>query len=209
MNPIDKLKCGGKVKKKKYEDGGAVSQIPEEISDLLTSILQDKKKTLLSTANARENPSEVLRKANALDTGSSLLSGAGKGAALGTAIAPGIGTAIGAGVGALASGIGRLIGSEDRKAEIAEATKSWSDSYSSKTAGAYRAAGYKEGGKIKGPGSGKSDSVNMYAEDGSFIVPTENSDKARSLGIEYLGWDADETASKSMVMLKSRRATEK
>ncbi len=198
MSAIDKLKCGGKVKGgKKYEEGGLVSEIPEEISELLTNILQQKKNTLLSTANVRENPADVLRKANALDSGSSILSGAGKGAALGTAIAPGIGTAIGAGVGALASGIGRLFGAEDRKEEILDATKSWSDNYSSKTAGALRSGGYKKGGEIKGPGTGKSDSVDMKAEDGSFIVPEENAEQARELGISYLGWEKESEAPKS------------
>lgn len=197
MSAIDKLKCGGKVhKSKKYKDGGLVPEIPEEIANMLTSILADKKANLLSTANSRENPSEVLKKANALDTGSALLSGAGKGASLGTMIAPGIGTAIGAGVGALASGIGRLVGAGDRKEELAKATKSWSDNYSSQTAGALRTGGYKKGGEIKGPGSGKSDSVNMKAEDGSFIVPEENAEYAKELGMTYLGWKNEESAPK-------------
>lgn len=55
---------------------------------------------------------------------------------------------------------------------------------------------FKSGGKIVGKGSAKSDSINMKAEDGSFIVPAENSALAKQLGIDYLGWSSDEKASK-------------
>lgn len=201
MSAVKKLKCGGKIKAKgKYLDGGQVSplsEVPEEIVKIITEMLDNKRNALVDNLSYRDNPASVLKKANALDTGSSVISGAGKGAALGTAIAPGIGTAIGAGVGALTSGIGRLFGSKDRKEDIARATSTWSDSYSSKTAGALCAYGYKKGGEIKGPGTGKSDSVSMTAEDGSFIVPAENAEYAKELGRSFLGWDDSETASKS------------
>lgn len=42
----------------------------------------------------------------------------------------------------------------------------------------YGAQGYKDGGPIKGPGTGKSDSVNAKIKPHSFIVPEENSETA-------------------------------
>ena len=57
-------------------------------------------------------------------------------------------------------------------------------------------AGYKEGGKIKGAGTAKSDSISKDVSDGSFIVPAENSGKAMRLGRQYLGWSGDEVAAR-------------
>jgi hypothetical protein len=51
-----------------------------------------------------------------------------------------------------------------------------------------------EGGKIEGKGGPKSDAIDMKAQDGSFIVPAENADKAIELGKDYLGWDGTEHA---------------
>lgn len=204
MKKIDELKCGGKVKKKvsKHAEGGkvdnkdALSAIPDAVATALAEMLEEKKNNLVSDIDPRENPAAVMQKANNLSTGSALLKGAGKGASIGTMIAPGIGTAIGAGIGALTSGIGRLVGAKDRREDLRDATESWSNNFSSKTAGALRTHGYKKGGEIEGPGTGKSDSIKMKADDGSFIVPAENAEYAKELGQTFLGWDQEEKSDK-------------
>lgn len=193
-----------KCKNKKMEDGGVVkkpgtdvsSAVTSLITDLLSTALDQKKAGLMSDIDSRDNPSDVLKKANSLDTGKSIVSGAGKGASIGTMIAPGIGTAIGAGLGALTSGLGRLIGSKDRKEAAVEATKDWSESWSKKTGSSLQQYGYKKGGEVKGKGTGTSDSIKIDAKDGSFIVPADNSEYAMELGREYLGWNDGEKASK-------------
>lgn len=43
------------------------------------------------------------------------------------------------------------------------------------------------GGQIAGPGTSKSDSIPARVEDGSFVVPAENADKALVLRAKYLG----------------------
>lgn len=47
--------------------------------------------------------------------------------------------------------------------------------------------GYVKGGKIIGPGTGKSDSIPAKVEDGGFIVPAENAHLAEQLRAEYFG----------------------
>ena len=56
---------------------------------------------------------------------------------------------------------------------------------------------YKEGGKITGPGTGKSDSIDAEATPGDFIVPVENSAEAMRIGQHYLGWGRNQRASLS------------
>lgn len=55
---------------------------------------------------------------------------------------------------------------------------------------------FASGGKINGKGGPKSDSINMKAKKGSFIVPAENAEEAMNLGKELLGWKDNENASK-------------
>lgn len=187
------MEDGGVVKKSGTDMTSAVTSL---ITDLLSTTLDQKKAALISDVDSRENPANVLKRANSLDSGKAVISGAGKGASIGTMIAPGIGTAIGAGLGALTSGIGRLVGANDRKEALDEASKDWSDSWSKKTGASIQQYGYKKGGKVKGEGTGTSDSIDMDAEDGSFIVPADNSEYAMELGREYLGWNDGERASK-------------
>lgn len=51
-----------------------------------------------------------------------------------------------------------------------------------------------EGGKIVGPGNGKSDSIVAEPEDGSFVVPVENAKIAEELREKYLGGDKKQIA---------------
>lgn len=186
------MEDGGVVKKSGTDMTSAVTSL---ITDLLSTALDQKKASLISGVDSREDPTNTLRKGNSLDTGKALLKGAGAGAAIGSTFGP-IGTAVGAAAGTLVSGIGRLLGSNDRKEALDEASKDWSDSWSKKTGASIQQYGYKKGGKVKGEGTGTSDSIDMDAEDGSFIVPADNSEYAMELGREYLGWNDGERASK-------------
>jgi hypothetical protein len=49
--------------------------------------------------------------------------------------------------------------------------------------------GMAEGGLVKGKGTGKSDSISAKLNEGDFIVPEENKEKALKIGREHLGWD--------------------
>lgn len=62
---------------------------------------------------------------------------------------------------------------------------------------AYQAkASMKSGGKVTGPGTEKSDSIDTSLDPGTFIVPAENSSIAMKLGQKYLGWDKQSKAQK-------------
>lgn len=73
--------------------------------------------------------------------------------------------------------------------------KEISNTYSD--AGSMITTGYKDGGKVKGEGTAKSDSITKNVEDGSFIVPAENSSTAMDLGKKYLGWKGTEIADRT------------
>jgi len=205
------------ISRPKYVDGGPVAEVMTEeeiaaskdkdklvsgfvdggigmVTDLGSGILDSRKNTLLNNQDSRYDPASTLKKANSLDTGSSILSGAGKGAAIGAAGGP-VGAAIGAGVGAIVSGIGSMFNKKAKDKEIEAATAKWSAGKTKEHADNITASGYKEGGKITGKGGPKSDNVNMKAENGSFIVPAENSDIGMEIGKTYLGWD-DQTHAK-------------
>ena len=51
-----------------------------------------------------------------------------------------------------------------------------------------------KGGKIKGKGTAKSDSVKTKMNPGDFVVPAENASKAMEWGRNYLNWGKDKTA---------------
>lgn len=126
---------------------------------------------------------------------SSGLEYAGYGAAIGTMITPGIGTAIGAGVGALA-GTGKGLyddkmenkkieqNQNQKKAALVKQNTETAWAMSGDRSGANR---LKDGGKVVGKGTAKSDSINASLPEGSFIVPAENAKKAEKLRALYLG----------------------
>ena len=178
-----------------------LSQIADLIQGANSEIVDAKKEKIQMNYDYREDPTEALEESNRLDTGKSLLGGAAKGAAAGAAmgsVIPGLGTAIGAGIGTLGgtlvSGIGRLLGKETRDLKIDEAKKQWSSHWTDRAASYANTSGYKEGGKIEGKGSSKSDSISMTAKDDSFIVPAENSKAGMEIGKTYLGWKENTTA---------------
>jgi GH24 family phage-related lysozyme (muramidase) len=53
-----------------------------------------------------------------------------------------------------------------------------------------------DGGKVKGPGTSKSDSIKTKLQEGSFVVPAENAEMAMAMGKELLGWGRDDTVDK-------------
>lgn len=150
----------------------------------------------IANYDPRDDPSALLGRSNAKDTGGALLKGAAKGAAAGVVGGP-IGVAIGAAAGLLVSGLGRLIGKKGRDEETERATSQWSQGRTGLASSFARSSGYKDGGEIKGKGTAKSDSIKMTAEDGSFIVPAENKEAGMDLGKTYLGWDDKTVADRS------------
>ena len=114
--------------------------------------------------------------------------GAGKGAALGSSLGP-EGALIGAGVGLLAGSVtGTLKANKDAKSirndfnvmqqqEILDeqAKKQAVVNLSLNKQLTDRALGYKNGGKIEGAGTGKSDSITAKIKPNSFVIPAENS----------------------------------
>lgn len=50
------------------------------------------------------------------------------------------------------------------------------------------------GGKVVGPGTGKSDSVKGNLAEGSFVATAENKKTAQAIGEKYLGWKAQKVA---------------
>ena len=53
---------------------------------------------------------------------------------------------------------------------------------------------YANGGEIKGKGTAKSASIKAKVEEGAFVVPAENSEKAKAIREELLESPADEKA---------------
>jgi hypothetical protein len=137
--------------------------------------------------------------------GKGALKGAGQGAAIGTMIAPGIGTAIGAGAGALVgAGVNFAKAKKEQKVARELNVRSIEEERAQLMASEGLTGGrpntetfgldYAEGGKIKGAGTAKSDSIEAEIPEGSFIVPAENAKKAVMLRAKYLGGDTEKKA---------------
>ena len=96
-------------------------------------------------------------------------------------------------VGGIASlagtGISMLLGSQKARKE-----KALADINNSRRDLQMATQGMAKGGKVKGPGTGTSDSIPAKLDGGDFIVPAENASKAMEYGIEYLGWKKGQTA---------------
>jgi hypothetical protein len=203
---VHKLSCGGKSKVKRFSNGTTSTDVSTDksfsdqltelvkknmglstgmnmSSNVLTGLLNNEGEKIKNNMDPRNDPESAMKKISGLNAAGSIISGAAKGSAFGL---PGI---IG---GAVLSGLGSIIGIKRKNEEIAEATEDWSNNWSKDTAEGIKRTGYIKGGKIKGPGTGKSDSISMSAPDGSFIVPEENSEQGMELGRSYLGWDKNE-----------------
>ena len=198
-----------------YQDGGSVSvdelTTPERgigieglagmgadaISDMLMSIVGQRNKTLSEEiAEYRTNPADAMKKqakgSIAADIATSTVKGATAGAVGGPLTA-----AIGAATGLVTSGAKALFGKKGREEDRAEASGDWSSFWGGRSVNALNEAGYAEGGKIKGKGTGKSDSIRMKAPEDAFIVPEENSAAAMQYGKDYLGWKDKEVSGRN------------
>lgn len=95
--------------------------------------------------------------------------------------------------GDLSGMVNRLTGGKKAKEEDRLLTQSMNqEALASQQAGAASQLGYKKGGKIKGRGTGKSDSIKGNLPAGTFVVPAENADIALDMGKEFLGWTENE-----------------
>jgi len=110
----------------------------------------------------------------------------------GTTIAPGLGSFFGA-VGGLGKGlVENLLNKKANQAKKDKLKTSINQSAADVVEGTKSRFGYQKGGKIKGKGTGTSDSIEMDIPAGSFIVPTENSEVAMEIGEKLLGWKKDQ-----------------
>lgn len=116
-------------------------------------------------------------------------------ASIGMSTAAGFATAgpIGAGV-SLGMGVLNTILKDKKEKEQQQQIEKQMTRQSLAEAGKAYIQNMKDGGKIKGKGTAKSDSVKTKMNPGDFVVPAENADKAMELGEKYLGWDKNETA---------------
>jgi hypothetical protein len=103
----------------------------------------------------------------------------------------------GAGAALLTSGLKSLMQRDQRMEAKDQVHEDWARFWGTRSAQNTAASGYAEGGKIKGKGTGKSDSIGMKAPEGSFIVPKENAAQAMAYGADYLGWGDNEIAKRN------------
>jgi len=95
--------------------------------------------------------------------------------------------------GDLSGMVNRLTGGKAAAEEDRLLTQSMNrEALASSQAGTASQFGYKKGGKIKGKGTAKSDSIKGNLPAGTFVVPAENADIAMDMGKEFLGWTQDE-----------------
>lgn len=211
-NPVGKVGAGNPdVVRAGNPDvvGGILSSASEAVPKILDSFAPE-------YTDMRENPSEVLKSKDALGTAGNVAGSTLKGAATGLSVAGPVGGVVGGALGLVTSGISALLNTKKKREERREATEKWAGAWSNKYAEAYENVSYKkggevlttrkpvpsadsssQGGKIKGDGTAKSDSIQKRIEDGSFVVPAKNADKAMNLGREYLDWDGNEMAGRS------------
>ena len=185
--------------------------ILDEAANIIPSILNSAAPQL---TDARENPGEILKTRDSLSTAADVTGSTLKGASTGLAVAGPVGALVGGAAGLVTSGVQALIGSKRKKEERKKAVTDWANDWSSKYSNAYSANSYKDGGpvlttglgrksstekggKIEGPGTGTSDSIPKNIEDGSFVVPAKNAEKALNIGREYLDWNGEEMASRN------------
>ena len=139
----------------------------------------------------RTDPGKALRREA---DRTSIYGGGMKGAVEGAATAglPGLITGF---VGGMVSAGGRKGDLED---QAAQESQDWSQYWGGRSAQESASKGYASGGKIKGKGTGKSDSIGIKASEGDFIVPEGDSAKiGMEWGMDYLGWDDGEVAKKN------------
>jgi hypothetical protein len=172
------------------------SEVANELSSFITSPIQNKAIEAAEDYDIRKDPTQTLKTQFKAQTAGNLISGTLKGAGTGFAVAGPLGAGIGAGLGFVKEGLTSLFGKKGRDRAIAEAKKEWSSGWKDRYDKFAATESYQDGGKVKGPGGPKDDKIVMAVDDGSFIVPAENADKAMKIGREYLGWGKEQRASR-------------
>lgn len=194
--------------KKRFQEGGNFLKdenigdlygyaAKELIGDVLSAGFDARSEKLASEYDMRDDPRATMKKQAGMKVAGNLAKGTATGAAIGSVI-PGIGTAIGAGIGFIGSGLQSIFGKGKRERERKEAHDEWAGYWGDQYKANMQSVRYKKGGKIKGKGTAKSDSIDMKAPDGSFIVPAENTNQAMDLGKTFLGWDEATTVKRTL-----------
>lgn len=203
--------------KKKFNNGDLVLGKTEEelaaekretlLNGALTTGLGMVGETLESASNAigqKEvggvDPNQLIANMKKRDN-TSIAAGIGVKTAMGAAagsIVPGLGNIIGAGAGALLGGVEALFKAKKLRNERQKLSAQLaSDAIAYNTAAKDKIYGFKKGGLIDGKGTATSDSIDMNAKNGSFIVPEKNKEIAMEIGKSLLGWKDNEKATKS------------
>jgi len=126
-------------------------------------------------------------------TGANSMASVGKGAGIGSQIGGAfgpIGTIIGMAVGAGVGGIKSASTNKKLKEEYFKEDTADAAALQESGAGPNKTFNWNdlaEGGKVKGPGTEKSDSVKGALPEGSFVVPAENAEKAEKIRKAVLG----------------------
>jgi hypothetical protein len=203
MKPSKKIKPP-KVKPKGYAKGGDVLNQQETDNKLITTsagAIGDLTLLGAGAMSAKNTPDEQgmidvrqsTKTGAVTGAGMGLKTGAKLGATVGSVI-PGVGTGVGAAIGAaggaaIGSGIGAVTANKKAKKqntltqenldEIAAQELAAKRGLSVNTALTQRnLENYKDGGKIEGKGTAKSDSIKAKVKEDSFVVPAENSKAA-------------------------------
>lgn len=160
------------------------------IGDLLMNMIGKENPEVANNINDyRTDPSKALKQeAEGMNSYAGGAKGALEGASGGL-----LGMAAGFVKGAISSGNNKM----NLEDQANQAHEDWSQFWGGRSVQESSSRSYASGGKIKGAGTGKSDSIGMSAPDGSFIVPTENASQAMAYGSDYLGWDDGEVAKRN------------
>lgn len=193
---VAQMKSGGLVKKVKgYVGGGGISDEDEGSIINGVSAIGGAVGQGIQMNNTNADGTIDPNKAGLASGLKDASGGAALGAQIGSVI-PGVGTLIGGGIGLLGGGLyGALTGNKQARDQNSVIQKQLADKAKAKedvqrqfnfnnnlsTAFADRQAGYKDGGKIEGSGTAKSDSIKAKVEKGSFVVPAENAQAAEEI----------------------------
>lgn len=191
---VRKMMTEARKQEQQKADGGTVTLSPEELAQQKLT-----KKTGIAAAGADAvqgitssfgDDNKTGGVGNAVATAGNVLGDTSSMAATGASVAGPVGAVVGAGVGLAKGVIGAIKGGQEKRAMLQE-----KQNQQDKKELAGISAGMAEGGKITGKGTAKSDSIPSKLDEGDFIIPAENADKAMAMGVKHLGWKKNQRAS--------------